>query len=154
MASLHDTAVIKGMSELGKVLEQLPDKMLNKVARVALRESAQVGLSAIQTETPWHTGNLYRHLRIAMRKGTPATQITYIVFVKTGTKRQRSGGSKRVHGPAEPSGQTMPYYWFFIEFGSSHNAANPFMLRGFTKSAENAATRARDIASYQLRYVV
>lgn len=154
MASLHDTTVVTGMAKLGQVLEDLPDKLRDKVARKAVLAAAQVGLAAIQTETPWHTGNLYRHLRIAFRRGLPKELLTYVVFVKTGSKGARGGSSKRFSGPSAPSGQILPYYWFFVEFGTSRMAANPFMLRGFTKSAENAATRARDVASYQLRYVV
>ena len=147
------------MSDIGAKLDQFPDAFTEKVVRASMRGAAQVGLAAIQTETPWGKGpnpppgNMYRHLRIAKRPDKD-NKITYIVFVKVGGKAQRGGGIKKVHGPSEPSGQVSPYYWFFVEFGTSRMGANPFMLRGFTKSAENAATTARDTAATKLKDVI
>lgn len=154
MSTLHDTAVIKGMSKLGEKLERLPLEMKEKVARRSIQEAAKIGLAAIQTETPWRTGNLYRHLRIARRKDV-GWIVTYVVFVKTTkarpTKKQRGVVAQ---GPSEiSSNEILPYYWYFIEFGTSRMSPNPFMLRGFTKSADNAATRARDTAAHLLRDV-
>lgn len=148
MPFLHDTTVVSGLSKLGDKLERLPLQVKEKVAKKAMLEAAKVGLAAIQTEAPYKSGNLYRHLRVAQRKDDPF-KVTYVVFVKSRGRTSKKKGARS--GPSEPSTQMLPFYWYFIEFGTSRITANPFMLRGFMKSADNAAARARDKAAYALR---
>lgn len=153
MAQMHDTTVVKGMSKLGEKLTKLPLDIKEKVARRSTQEAAKIGLAAIQTEVPWRTGNLYRHLRVARRKDE-ATKVTYVVYVKSKRPKSKPKKGAAVNGPSDVSGEELPYYWYFVEFGTSRMSANPFMLRGFTKSAENAATHARDTAAKLLSDVV
>lgn len=136
---LHDTTAVRGMRELGEILTKLPLEMKEKVATKATLEAAKVGLAAVQGESPIRTGNLYHHERIARRKDVLWNLVQYVVFIKT-------GGGKRAK--QRNFGEDLPFYWYFIEFGTSKMRANPFMLRGFQKSVGNAATRARDAAAY------
>lgn len=148
MAELNDTIAVQGMAALGEKLKQLQLDMKEKIATKADLAAAQIGLAAVQDETPVRTGNLLHHIRVARRhRGVPDTQIQHVVFVK-------QDGGKRAK--EKNFGEDLPYYWYFIEFGwvdrgGNHHQANPFMLRGFLKSADNAATRARDIAAYWLQ---
>lgn len=152
---LHDTAYVKGMSKLGEKLDKLPQDIKEKVARGATREAAVVALAAVQTEAPWRTGNLYRHLRISSRKDKDdKTKVSYVVFVKTTRARPpKKARGTPASGPSETSAQMPPYYWYFVEFGTSRMTANPFMLRGFLKSTDNALTRARDTAAKLIQEV-
>lgn len=134
MAELRDTASVKGLSQVGEALKNLPLEIKEKVARKATLEAAKIGLAAAQSETPIRTGLTFKYERITRHKNVPYNIVEYVVFIKSRGKK----------------GQEYPYYWVFVEFGTSKMAANPFMLRGFLKSAPNAATRARDIAGYVL----
>jgi hypothetical protein len=158
MAESHIKVEVKGMAEVGAVLKTLPLNMKEKVARNAMLAGARVGLAAVQTEVPIgggeksphdpSPGNILRNLRIARGKNVPDTVVQYRLFVHVGRVRRGKGWRGRVLevGP--------PYYWYMQEFGSSRNPANPFMTRGFMKSASNAATRIRDAAAAAVqRYI-
>ena len=145
MADLVDTVAVKGMAEVGEFLSKLPSDMKDKVATKAMLAATQVGEAAVQTEVPIRTGNLFRHIRIARRtKDLGGYLVQYVIFIKSGGKRSAK---------QKQSGEELPFYWYFIEFGTSsdsksHLSPNPFMLRGFVKSAANAANKARDVAQY------
>jgi HK97 gp10 family phage protein len=145
MADLVDTTAVKGMAEVGEILSKLPLDMKEKVATKATLAAAQVGVAAVQTEVPIRTGNLFRHIRLARRtRDIGRLAVQYVVYIKAGGKRSAK---------EKQTGEELPFYWYFIEFGTSsesksHITANPFMLRGFVKSASNAANKARDIAQY------
>jgi HK97 gp10 family phage protein len=137
------------MKELGEQLEKLPLDIKEKVAAKANLEAAKVGMAGVQTETPIKTGNLYHYERIARRKNVAWNLIQHVIFIKTGGKHWVAKKALvRSSIAGANAGNVLPYYWYFLEFGTSKMRANPFMLRGFEKSVGNAATRARDIAAY------
>ena len=145
MAELRDTAEVTGLTALGRDLANLDINMKEKVATSTVLTAEQTSLTAVQTEVPIRTGNLFRNIKIARRKDSiDNTQVQYVIFVKSGPRPKPKLGRKRIPN----KGDVYPYYWVFVEFGTSRQAANPFMLRGFQKSAGNAATRARDRATY------
>ncbi len=148
MAELRDTINISGLSALGDVLQQMPLLMREKVATKAMLAAATVGRDSVQATAPVgkppdpHIGNLRDHIRMARRKDVGEWEIQYVVYVKT------TGWRSQSKGDATQQRHPLPYYWYYLEFGTSKMDANPFMLRGFEQSVDNAGNRARDIAAY------
>lgn len=143
---------VKGMAAVGAALKQLPENMREKVCVGGILEAAQVVLAGVQTEVPIGTGNLFRHVRMGRRKrGMPWNLIQYVVYVQSGGGKKSSATGKKAKGVTRADlNEVLPYYWYFLEFGTSKMSANPFMERGFAKSASNAAGRARDYMRQQV----
>lgn len=152
--SRTSTFEIKGMKELGERLKQLPDAV-KRVARPALFAGAKVSLASIQAGAPVKTGLLRDSIRIARRtRGVPDTQIQYVIFIRTRSRQSiklaRQKGKGVSPGQAGYAKFVGPYYWVFLEFGTSKMAARPFFLPGFERSATNAGTTIRDVAATRL----
>lgn len=135
------------MAKVGETLKQLPENLKEKICVDGMREAARIGLAGVQTEVPiGESGNLFRHIKMGRRKKNISWNlIQFVVYVQSGGKRSSATG-KRAKGVTRADlNEVLPYYWYFLEFGTSKMAANPFMERGFAKSAANAAARARDL---------
>ncbi len=109
MASLE----IEGVDNVLKKLEELGAKG-RRMENTALRRAGNRVKDAIQDETPVSTGNLKRSIAVSN------------VRTKDGAKHVEVGPNKD------------GWYGRFVEFGTVHIKANPFMSRGYEKSKEDA----------------
>lgn len=146
---------VDGMKELQETLMQLPLTFREKVAKAALAEAAQLTKVAVEAYAPVDTGLLQQSIKAGKRnnKQDPDT-LVYVVFV-SGVKR--STGELTNRAPTSSFGHLTrkeikavreggPYYWYYLEFGTSKMAPHPFMLPAFESSASQALAAGRDIA--------
>ena len=148
---------IQGMKEVGARLRALPLAVKDKIATGAVYAGARVMQAAVEATAPVRTGLLKANIRVARRrKDISFDEVQYVVYVQgvaPGSGRRSRKKTKRVKGVAQPAPQ-LPYYWIFLEFGTSKMAPHPFLVPAFVLSAPNALTTARDYASRRLDRVV
>jgi HK97 gp10 family phage protein len=139
--SVSSEVGVHGMKEISAKLKTLPLNLKEKVAAGSMLRAARVGVKSVQQEAPKLTGVLRRHIWAARRKrDVPWNLVQYVVFVKAKVRP----GKKNQAQQSEDA-----YYWYFVEFGHSSKAGNPFMERGFGRSVNEALSVARDYAEQQ-----
>ena len=107
---------IEGMQELLDKLQKLGDQS-KSIENKALKKAGSVVEDAIKNEAPVRSGNLKKSIKTS--------------GVKT------KDGMKHVEvGPGNDG-----FYGKFIEFGTVHIKANPFMGRGYEKSKNEAMNK-------------
>jgi HK97 gp10 family phage protein len=143
---------IKGLKELYATLKELPNAV-KKVAAPAVFAGAKVSRDSIQQLASEHhrTGLMENSIKIGRRRrGVPDGQIQYAIFVRvrsrTSIKKARQAGKGVSPGQAGYDVFVGPYYWRFLEFGTSKMSAKPFMVPGFVRSANGAAMTVREEA--------
>ena len=141
----NSTIHVKGMEEVGRMLKQLPTLVKERVAARAVLEGAKVVRDEAIMRAPQDTGLLRANIRVAKRsRGVPDLSVKYVVFVRAGKKtRGKSRGGRRGGSRAATR---LPYYWYFLEFGTSKMAARPFLLPAFAARVQDAANTSRDYA--------
>ena len=107
---------LEGVEELLSELQKLGDRS-KRVENKALREAGSVVEDAIKDEVPIRTGDLKRDIRASGIKNKDG-----IKHVEVGPKKE-SWRAK------------------FVEFGTVHIKANPFMGRGYEKSKNEAMNK-------------
>jgi len=110
---------IEGVDNVLKKLEELGAKG-RRIENSALRSAGDRVKGAIQDEVPVRTGNLKRNIAVSN------------VRTKDGVKHVEIGPNKD------------GWYGRFVEFGTVHIKANPFMSRGYEKSKEDAVKIIQD----------
>jgi len=100
MAELH----VKGLSELRKALQELPDKIEKNILRGALRAGANAMKKAAQDKVPVHSGALRDSIR-----------------VKSYSKKNAAG---RLHMNIV-AGDKKAYYAHMVEFGTAAHFIKP-----------------------------
>ncbi len=95
---------IKGLAELEKALQQLPDKLERNILRGALRQGALVIAAKAKELAPVRTGKLRNSIRVSSRikKGIP------VVVVKAGGRKKGE-----------------PFYAHMVEFGTAGHEIRP-----------------------------
>jgi HK97 gp10 family phage protein len=140
-SSVSSQVGVSGMREISAKLKTLPLNLKEKVAAGAMQRAAAVGVKNVQLEAPKLTGVLRRHIWEARRKkDVPWNLVQYVVFVKA---KARPGKKNKIQEGEDA------FYWYFVEFGHSSKAGNPFMERGFARSVDEALAVARDYAETQ-----
>lgn len=124
-------AHLTGFKELAAALRELPER----VAKNALRSAVAAGASEIRKEVRAHapvdSGLLKKNIyQKQIREASGATQQTFYVGVKSGKARNKDGTKKE-----------LPFYWRFMEFGTSKLPAAPFLRPAFEKQKDAAIKR-------------
>ncbi len=104
---------IEGMDELRKRLAEMGEQS-KRIEHAALKKAAGRIEAAIIEEVPVRSGNLKKS-------------------IKSSGVRTKDGIKHVLVGPSKDC-----YYGVFVEFGTVHQKADPFMARGFEKSKEEA----------------
>jgi HK97 gp10 family phage protein len=146
------TVKISGMDDLKRVLSEIPEQMRKKVILGALRKAARVPLQIARREVPimsaasaaknpYRTAGLLRK-RLTVRvskESRKAGNLGVFINIKPAAGAKYSTTSTRILG-AKIRNRTLkkssdrgakspndPYYWRFVEFGTSKMAAKPFL---------------------------
>lgn len=117
---------MQGLSELRGRLRALPDKMVKRILRGALRQAANLVKNEAKARVPTDTGALKASIRIVARRGSP-TRVVFNVVAGALTDKQKS-----------KFGQKTAFYALFVEKGSAHAPAHPFMRPAIESKAQAA----------------
>ena len=118
-----------GFKELDDDFKLLSNAEQRKVSRKAVRAGAVVFRDAVRANAPVHSGLLKRSVSVDTVRGSLTAGVK---FKKVLAKKK---GKKGRH-------KSMPYYWYFLENGTSKMPAQPFVRPAFdasVKQAEEAA---------------
>jgi HK97 gp10 family phage protein len=135
------------MEEVGRQLKMLPGVVKERIARGAVLAGAKVVRDEARSLVPVKTGLLRDNIRTAKRtRGVPYTMVRYVTFVKGGKRPGRRKGRDSKGTNRTTTQKWLPYYWYWVEFGTSKMAARSFMIRAFTSHVQAAANASRDYA--------
>lgn len=135
---------VGGLRELGQKMQQLGKKTANRIAVKAMRQGGAIIRDTARTKAPVLQENV-PHRRKGTLKKSIATRTKIkqgrtetIVWVKGASQKQisRFKGKSGKGGAYNPND---PYYWRYVEFGTSKMAARPFMRPAFEQSKQQAA---------------
>jgi len=128
---------LKGVEELKRSLEQVPDKLKKKgllkglrLAGNLVRDTARRSAPVLQTPTPYRKKGTVRK-NIVVRTSKYARKAGDLgVFV--GVRPLRGVRTKKL-GAAGARNQNDPFYWWFLEFGTKKMSKRPFLADGAKK---------------------
>lgn len=112
---------VKGLAELTAQLDDLGAELAAKALAQAARRAFKPVLESAQQLVPVRSGELMRGIRLAVKK--PSTGDT---IVRVGLRISKGKGV----GGMPPARR-----WHFVEFGTSHQAAHPFLRPALDRSA-------------------
>jgi HK97 gp10 family phage protein len=157
---VSDTVYVSGLKELQARIQAISDAVGEKTAAkpvsAALRKSAvtlQKSVQAhLQARGHIRTGTLLNNIIVAKVKARQPGMATYIVTVRAKAKRYKDtarnrsagkvGGKYKDYGPL--------FYARFSEFGTSHEAATPWMRPAFEETKGNLPEEFRDALAAKL----
>lgn len=118
---------IKGIKELGKALDSLPERLQTKVVQSGLRKAAQSMVAPLQSAAPVFTGRLEESIE-TKSEGIRSRAVRSRV-AETGKLVVSSGIRLRAPGR---------YYWHFTEYGTVKMAARPWIRPTFAQTHQQA----------------
>ena len=119
---------VKGLRELMRALEQLPKEIQGKPTMTALRAAAKPMREDARAKVPQDTGTVLKNIVVARSKVHNGKNFVWgvVLRVKKMTRRQRQAAAA---GGNPLAGD--PFYWKFLEFGTSKLPARPFLRPAF-----------------------
>lgn len=126
---IRPTITLAGFKELDDDFKLLSQAEKRQVSRKAVRAGAVVFRDAVRANAPVRSGLLKRSISVDTVRGSATAGVK---FKKVLAKKK---GKKGRH-------KTVPFYWYFIEHGTSKMPAQPFVRPAFDaniKQAEEAA---------------
>lgn len=105
-----------GLGELEADLQRLSRSLANKAVRDAVMAGAKLARDKTRQSAPVRSGKLKKNIVVTRQRGTPDAAVA-------GVSVKRPAGKKR----QSPKPETAPYYWRFLEFGTSQMNAKPFL---------------------------
>lgn len=137
---------VEGLSQIHKALSEFGRKVSNKIAVKAMREGGKIvreqarqNAPILSQSTPHRRAGTLKKAIKSSTKVLKNGKIGTVIRVKTLTTKQIEtfkvrSGKKGALNPKDP------YYWRFIEFGTSKMPAKPFLRPAFEQSKEKAVT--------------
>lgn len=126
---IRPTVTFSGFKELDDDFKLLSNAEQRKVSRKAVRAGAVVFRDAVRANAPVHSGLLKRSVSVDTVRGSLTAGVK---FKKVSAKKKSKKGKHK----------STPYYWYFLEHGTSNMPAQPFVRPAFdasVKQAEEAA---------------
>lgn len=126
---IRPAVTFAGFKELDDDFKLLSNAEQRKVSRKAVRAGAVVFRDAVRANAPVRSGVLKRSISVDTVRGSPTAGVK---FKKVLAKKK---GKKGRH-------KSVPFYWYFLERGTSKIPAQPFVRPAFdasVKQAEEAA---------------
>lgn len=123
-------AEIHGLEELNRKLRALGPFIRGRVLGGAVNAGAQVIRKAAVENAPIDSGRLKEAVFVKRMTDRNFPNAQYIVGVRSGKRMKKSGKDA--------------FYWKFVEFGTKHMAARPFLVPAFDTRKEEAADKIKD----------
>ena len=126
---IRPAVTFAGFKELDADFKLLSNAEKRQVSRKAVRAGAVVFRDAVRANAPVRSGLLKRSVSVDTVRGSATAGVK---FKKVLAKKK---GKKGRH-------KSMPFYWYFLEHGTSNMPAQPFVRPAFdasVKQAEEAA---------------
>lgn len=110
-----------GLGELESDLLRVSSATANKAIRDAVLAGARVARDKSRESAPVRSGTLKRNLVVTRlrQSQTPGAAVAGVSIKRPAAKKRGNRSS------AKP--QSAPYYWLFLEFGTSNMNAKPFL---------------------------
>lgn len=121
---------MSGFKDLENDFKLLSDVEQRQVSKKAVRAASVVFRDAVKESTPIRTGKLKRAVSVAAIKGKEA--IAGVTFKKVRVIR------KLKHGEGSVVKRWTPFWWWFLENGSSNMAPKPFVRPAFDQNIDKA----------------
>ena len=122
---IRPTVTFAGFKELDADFQLLSKAEQRKVSRKAVRAGAVVFRDAVRANAPVRSGLLKRSISVDTVRGSATAGVK---FKKVPAKKK---GKKGKH-------KSTPYYWYFLENGTSKMSAQPFVRPAFDANVKNA----------------
>lgn len=145
------TVEVRGLRELSDALKALPKKLERRVLNASLMAGGRViereaKLRAPQLEQPTprrKRGTLARNIRARVGRPDDGHNATVIVAVRK-LKGKAIAAFKKATGKSGANNPDDPYYWLFVELGTSKMTARPFLRPAFEAKKIEAAFEIKD----------
>lgn len=143
---------IRGLREIHRAMDELPRRANRSMLNEGLLEGARLVRDEARAKAPVladpdprrRPGTLRRAIRAGRVRPQPGTAATVWVRIRSLTRRQIARFKKK-NGASGAENPNDPFYWRFVEFGTSKMAARPFMRPAFEAKKEPAVRRAVEI---------
>lgn len=129
---------MQGLRELEKALLDLPKRLERRVLNSALMSGARLMVRDAKQRVPVATGELRRNIRARPDRPRDGHTATVIVGVRKLSKAQLFKLRKKRINTSDP------FYWRFVEFGTSRMAARPFLRPAFESQKVGAVAVIKD----------
>ncbi|WP_443090318.1 HK97-gp10 family putative phage morphogenesis protein [Basfia succiniciproducens] len=143
MANL--TVKITGLKELGQAMNSLERKVKNRIAVKAMRkggaiirEQARANAPTLKRQVPHRKRGTLRKAISSSTKMDKNGTVRTTIFVRQ-LKTKKIIEFKGTNGKSGAYNPNDPFYWRFVEFGTSKMPAQPFLRPAFSSKKEQAA---------------
>lgn len=148
---MADEINVLGLKELQSTLNKLPARLGEKVVRAALRSAAQVMRKDAQSRAPvlkdpkWgrKPGTLKKAITIKRSKRDKYGVFLTVMGLSAKKIKAFKGGSVGKDTAYNPDD---PWYWRFLEFGTSTREAHPFLAPAFEAKKFESLRRFEEFA--------
>jgi HK97 gp10 family phage protein len=153
------TAKVTGLAELGRAFLALSAELQNgrtSALRAGVSDGAKVLRDAARALVPYRSEDGDPHVRdriiMARDREAPSDTERFVVMVAYKSRKYRNNRVNRRLGRAgkKYADYGNLFYWRYLEFGNSRQAASPFMRPAFDRSAGAALSAFRSGFSARL----
>lgn len=143
---MAESIKIEGMEAFKRAMKELPQEVSTRVLRRAVAAGTAIVRDEAQRTNAFkdRSGTLRANIKMFYKKDESSpTRATYYVFVPS------KGGAKESSQHFDPTSGKIsrgrlrfagkPYYWRFLEFGTSKLTARPFLRPAFKAKWQEAA---------------
>jgi HK97 gp10 family phage protein len=137
---------VSGLRELGEALQAFGPTLARKYLAKAVYTAADVIRDDAFSRAPFRTGNLRAHIAIFRRQATDnvAEYDVGVRPIRLNAKVKKVLRILRRSTGRRTAIQGDPYYWRFLEFGTSRMAARPFLRPAFEAQKGKALDKFRE----------
>ncbi|MCI7353060.1 MAG: HK97-gp10 family putative phage morphogenesis protein [[Actinobacillus] rossii] len=138
------TVKITGLKELGQAMNSLERKVKNRIAVKAMRkggaiirEQARASVPTLKHQVPHRKRGTLRKAISSSTKMDKSGTVRTTIFVRQ-LKTSKVIEFKGTNGKSGAYNPNDPFYWRFVEFGTSKMPAQPFLQPAFSAKKEQA----------------
>ena len=131
---------VEGLAELQFALNELPRRLARKSIQKALRAAALPIRDDARSRVPVSSGTVRRNIVVQRSRVFTGKDGKFGVLVRV----------RRMNKSARAKGMSDPFYWRFLEFGTSKMPARPFLRPSFEGNKQAAV----DTIAAQLREAI